>query len=95
MRYVLEGEWTGYISAQRHIVHREVVTSEKRAVALRNLRSIVYTDGTSLLLHLREAKPREHVEPLNRYGWLINDALQHGGGKSRVLVADLLKEEQP
>lgn len=86
-RYVLEGEWTGYTSAQRQIVHREVISDKRRADRLSKLHCIVYTDGTSLLLRLREAKPRENVEVKNSYGSLIRAAEHHGG--SRVLVADL------
>ena len=87
MRWVLEGEWTGYTSSQRKVVHREVVTSAKRAEALRRLHAIVYTDNTSLILHLREAKPREQVHEVNGYGSLIREA--EATGKGRVLVADL------
>lgn len=85
-RYVLEGEWTGYSSAQRRVVHREVV-SGKRAERLKSLRAIVYTDGTSLLLWVREAKPREKVETINGYGSLIRKA--EALGKSRVLVSEM------
>lgn len=86
MRYVLEGTWTGYVERQRRVVHREIV-DEKRAARLRKLYAIVYTDGTSLLLDLRPALPRERVETVNSYGSLIRSAEAHGG--SRVLVADL------
>lgn len=85
-RYVLEGEWTGYTSAQRRVVHREVV-SEKRAERLKNLHAIQYTDGTCLNLYLREAKPREKVAPINAYGSLIREA--EATGKDFVRVADL------
>jgi hypothetical protein len=87
MRYVLEGEWTGYTSAQRKIVHREVVTDKRRIERLKKLTCIVYTDGTSLLLSLREAKPREQVVAMNSYGSLIRDAEKMQG--SRVRVADM------
>ena len=90
-RFVLEGEWTGYTSAQRRVVHREVVTG-KRAAALKGLHAIVYTDGTSLLLHLREARPAEKVMPLHGYTPLINAALRTG--KPHVLVADLVDAER-
>jgi hypothetical protein len=86
MRYVVEGEWTGYTSAQRRVVHREVVDA-KRGERLKGLHAIVYTDGTSLLIRVREAKPREKVERINSYGSLIREAEAKGG--SRVLVADL------
>lgn len=77
MRYVLEGEWTGYTSAQRHVVHREVVNVQ-RAERLRKVHAIVYTDGTSLILHVREARHREKVEQINSYGSLIRDAEKAG-----------------
>lgn len=86
MRYVLEGEWTGYVPRQQRVVHREVVNA-KRAEKLRGLHAIVYTDGTSLLIRVREARPRERVETINSYGTLIREAEAKGG--SRVLVADL------
>lgn len=85
-RYVLEGEWTGYTSSQQRVVHREVVTG-KRVDRLRNLRTIVYTDGTSLLLHLRPARFREQVHEMDSYGSLIRDAEKIG--KSRVLVDEI------
>jgi len=91
MRYVVEGEWTGYTSSQRKVAHREVIDDKKVGKGfvekLRNLHAIVYTDGTSLLVHTREAKPREKVEQVLGYKSLIRDAVYHGG--SRVLVADL------
>jgi hypothetical protein len=86
MRYVIEGEWTGYTSTQRRVVHREVVDA-KRGERLKRLHAIVYTDGTSLLIRVREAKPREKIERIDGYGSLIREAEAKGG--SRVLVADL------
>jgi hypothetical protein len=86
MRYVVEGEWTGYTSTQRRVVHREVVDA-KRGERLKRLYAIVYTDGTSLLIRVREAKPREKIERIDGYGSLIREAEAKGG--SRVLVADL------
>lgn len=89
-RYVLEGEWTGYSSAQCHIVHREVV-DQARYGRLKGLHAIVYTDGTSLILRLSETKPRAKVEVKNGYGSLIRDAEAYHikTGESRVLVKDL------
>ena len=78
MRYILEGEWSGYTSAQRHVVHREVITSEKRAERLRQMHGIRYTDGTMLTLWLREARPREVVREINGYSSLIREAERAG-----------------
>lgn len=86
-RYVLEGEWTGYVSSQRRVVHREVVTLPKRIDRLRTLHSIRYTDGTCLILHLREALPREHVQEIQSYGSLIRECEAVTG--TVVCVADL------
>jgi hypothetical protein len=86
MRYVLEGEWTGYSSGQRRVVHRQVVY-ERRARRLKNLHAIVYTDGTSLILTLREAGLRERVEEIHSHDELVQKAEAKGG--PRVLVVDL------
>lgn len=84
MRYVLEGEWSGYTSAQRRVVHREVVTNEKRAERLRQMHGIRYTDGTMLMLSLREAKPREVVHEVRGYTSLIREAERAGGSVFQV-----------
>lgn len=85
-RYVLEGTWTGYTSAQSRVCHREIINA-KRADRLRELHKIVYTDGTSLLIHVREAEYRERVQENLSYRELIRDAERLGG--SVVRVSDL------
>jgi acetylglutamate kinase len=85
-RFVIEGEWTGYNSSQRRVVHCQIVAA-KVAEAAKALHAIVYTDGTSLLIRARQLEPREKVVERNSYGSLIRDAIKHGG--SRVLVTDL------
>jgi hypothetical protein len=99
-RYVLEGEWTGYTSRQQRVVHREIV-SAKMAEQARGLHKIVYTDGTSLLISVREAEHREKVKLAHQYNDLIRDALRHGGSVVKVAdlcepkpVAALLSEQQ-
>jgi hypothetical protein len=79
MRYVLEGEWSGYTSSQRRVVHREVISSEKRAERLKKLAGIRYTDGTTLMMFLRVAKPRERVQEVHSYTSLIRKAEADGG----------------
>ncbi|WP_316176278.1 hypothetical protein [Bradyrhizobium sp. SZCCHNRI1073] len=86
-RYVLEGEWSGYVSRQRRVVHREVVTDRKRVERLRQMYCIRYTDGTALLLTLREAEPRERVQEIKGYSSLIRECERETG--SEVRVADL------
>lgn len=72
-RYVIEGEWTGYRSGQRRTVHREVTTDLKLVEWINKTYAIRYTDGTSLCLSAREARPRERVEAINGYTTLIRD----------------------
>lgn len=86
MRYIIEGEWSGYTSAQRRVVHREIATKTKAEKA-RALHAIGYTDGTTLVISVRECKPREQVQERHSYTSLINKALAHGG--SFVSVRDL------
>jgi hypothetical protein len=85
-RYILEGTWTGYVSRQSRIVHREIVT-KARADKLRHMHKIVYTDGTALILHVREAQHREKVQIITSYGSLIREAEAKGGNV--VHVAEL------
>jgi hypothetical protein len=78
MRYILEGEWSGYHSGQQRIVHRTVI-SEQRAKKIneQKLSCITYSDGTSLDLTLRPAKPRERVKESHGYDSLIDDCLHY------------------
>ncbi len=85
-RYIVEGEWSGYVSRQRRVVHREIV-SKTRADKLRNLSAIRYTDGTTLNISVREAGYRERVQEINGYGRLIKQA--EATGKSYVNVREL------
>ncbi len=78
MRYILEGEWSGYHSDQRHVVHR-VVINQKQLDKINNqkLFSIQYTDGTYLSLRVIGAKPREQVKEIHGYDKLIEDCIFH------------------
>jgi len=87
MRYVVEGTWTGYTSAQYRIVHREVVNA-KRVERLRKLHKIVYTDGTALIINVREANYRERIKEVNSYGALIREAEAKGQNVFRVGIDD-------
>jgi hypothetical protein len=87
-RFVIEGTWTGYTSSQQRICHVEVTTNKKRVERLRRLHKIVYTDGTALLIHIREAKPREKVKEILSYRSMIRDAEAKEG--SVVRVEDLI-----
>ena len=83
-RFVLEGVWSGYRSSQRKVVHREVT---RRPDNYEHLKTILYTDGTTLDLTLRQAEPRERVKEITGYTSLIREAAALG--KSYVCVADL------
>jgi hypothetical protein len=77
-RFIIEGEWSGYSSSQRRVVHRKVYknrpmlrTWATKAGAIR------YTDGTCLVLRVRDLKPRERVAEINGYTKLIEDCAHH------------------
>ncbi len=84
-RWVIEGTWTGYTSGQRRVVHCEVVT-ERKAKAAAALGYIRYTDGTGLVLSVREARPRERVEQVRSYSSLIDQCIRAGHGDVARLV---------
>jgi len=75
MRYVLEGEWSGYRSSQRRICHRTVI---KRIEKYKDLTSIRFTDGTTLDLSIHKCKPRERVKEIRGYDKLIADCISEG-----------------
>jgi hypothetical protein len=78
-RWVLEGEWSGYTSAQRRVAHREVIQGmPKMRAAIKAAGCITYTDGTTLSLTTRDAKPREKVVPHLGYSSLIRDCVHYG-----------------
>jgi hypothetical protein len=83
--YTIEGVWTGYTSAQRQVAHREHTRSEERIEEIRKLGSILYTDGTKLLLRVLEGK---QGEPIDGYSKLIADCLRHGVNSVDALPSD-------
>ena len=76
-RYVVEGVWSGYVSAQSRVVHRTVETRDF-AEKVMALGSILYTDGTSLWLSAKPIPKGERVKESNQYGSLIRDCVQQG-----------------
>lgn len=74
-RYVIEGEWSGYRSSQRRVVHRAVTTRPQR---YQGLKAIQFTDNTLLSITLRECEPRERVQEIKGYVNLIEDAADTG-----------------
>ena len=71
-RFVVEAEWSGYTSAQRHVVHRTVETLFRRGWD--NMPLHVFGDGTSLHVTIRDAKPREKVKEIHGYTAMLRDA---------------------
>ncbi len=78
-RFIIEGTWTGYTSAQQRVVHRQAFPGSRkklRAWAAKTY-GILYTDGTWLLLNVRDCEPRERVVEINGYGSLIADCFHY------------------
>lgn len=78
-RFIIEGTWTGYTSSQERVVHRTVYEGGRkklRAWAERT-HAIRYTDGTSLILTVRDCLPRERVQQIHGYDELINSCFHY------------------
>ena len=78
-RYIIEGTWSGYTSSQERVVHRTVhrASFKKLRAWVKNAGAIYYTDGTTLLLSVRDAKPRERVKEIKGYVSLIADCAHY------------------
>lgn len=79
-RYIIEGTWRGYRSSQDHVCHREIYKSNRIdggdfIKTLRGMHSIPFSDGTALIVSVREAKPREKVQEKHGYTQFIKDAV--------------------
>lgn len=86
--FMVEGEWSGYTSSQRRVVHREYA-SRKRAEAIRQLGRIRYADGTVLVLRVSEyhaARGQQRPSPINGYGSLIEDCIAAGVNSVDALI---------
>lgn len=79
-RFIIEGEWSGYMSGQRRIVHRTVHTRSYKKLRewAEKTHAISYTDGTCLMLTVRDCKPREKVQQIHGYDSLIRDCAHCG-----------------
>lgn len=77
-RWLIEGEWSGYVSAQRRVCHREVISDKGLAEKLRKAYGITYTDGTMLLLTIRPMTKGERATDLrDGYSSLIRECAHH------------------
>lgn len=74
-RYVIEGTWQGYKSSQDRVVHRQVYQANRKKLRawVEKTFSILFTDGTSLLLSVRDCEPYERVKQLRGYTELIEN----------------------
>jgi hypothetical protein len=89
-RFVIEGTWTGYTSGQMRVVHRTVHPASRKALRawVEKTHGISYTDGTKLLLDVRDCKPRERVHTINGYGSLIEDCAYYDVASVGALMAE-------
>lgn len=78
-RFIIEGEWTGYRSSQQKVVHRQVYPGGRKKLRAwaEKTHGILYTDGTKLLLTVRDCKPRERVQEIRGYTSLIEDCAHY------------------
>jgi hypothetical protein len=87
-RIITEGTWSGYTGSQAHIVHRTIHNGKS---PFRYITAIQFTDGTTLGLVHRPAKPRERVAVIDGY----TEALwkfRLKGMKGFCRISDLYKE---
>lgn len=78
-RFIIEGEWIGYRSSQDRVVHRTVHQGayKKLRAWAEKTHAIYYSDGTRLILSVRDCKPRERVKEIRGYTKLINDCAHY------------------
>lgn len=85
-RFEVVGMWSGYTASQSRIVHREYIKDKKLAEAINSLGRIYYTDGTALVLSVRQMKYRERKQKdILGYKRLIRDCIR----KNTCNVEDL------
>lgn len=89
VRFIIEGEWSGYHSGQQRVVHRTVhkPAFKKLRAWAEKVHGIRYTDGTMLYLKVRDCKPRERVQQINGYVSLIAECALYGVGSVDELQA--------
>lgn len=86
-RYIVECVWSGYHAGQVKPCHRRVMP-KARALRFAALSSVQFTDGTTMSVSARPAKPREKVIEIDGYTHLLNKFLD-AGKTGFVRVADL------
>ena len=88
-RFIIEGTWSGYVSSQSRVVHRQVYPGARKKLRAwaESTYGISYTDGTALHLSVRDCKPRERVKEVRGYSSLIEDCAYHGVNAVAALPA--------
>ena len=78
-RFVIEGTWSGYRSSQMRVAHRTVHKANRKQLRdwVSKTYAIHYTDGTVLILTVRDCKPREKVREIKGYVSLIADCAHY------------------
>lgn len=85
-RFVIQGEWSGYVQRQACIVHVSLTKNVELAAWVKETRAITFDDGTSLSLTVRECKKGERVKTQHGYLSLIEDCFHHKCRTVRGLV---------
>lgn len=83
--WVIEGEWSGYTSSQRRVVHRVYERSKDFADKVQKLGSIIYTDGTALYLSVKPHRGRKVEREIHGYDSLIRDCIAKGVNRVALL----------
>ena len=93
-RFIIEGEWSGYTSTQRRVVHRTAHQGSynKLRAWAEKTHAIYYTDGTALILSVRDCKPRERVKQVHGYDALIKDCALYNVNSVSELNHVLLRD---
>jgi hypothetical protein len=88
-RYIIEGTWSGYRSSQERICHRTVHKASEKGLRAwaEKAYSITYSDGTCLILTVRDCKPRERVQQIHGYDRLIKDCYYYNVDSVNALYA--------
>jgi hypothetical protein len=87
--WMIEGEWSGYVSRQCKVVHREYVPKSRDAGFVawcQRTFSIRFGDGTTLRLSVKEVH-KKALPLINGYGVLLRDCYYDGATSVDELVA--------
>lgn len=87
MTWMIEGEWSGYTSSQRRVVHRHYTTNRKEVESIKAIGyGITYTDGTMLILTVKEHTGRKVLPVKDSYRDLIDKCRWAGVSSVQALI---------